>query len=169
MNFFENELRKLFADTDLLDNPSFVGRACFGDVGKDLRARIEFTTTHTVDHYSALQVTLMNRTAGVVDRLTLRLEDILGLKSVPGNPNFPNGVSPHIWVYRGEAEWYAFKPAQADYQKLRESVGSYIDVFRPREDRKPDLASTIQSAEARGALSHGPADSGTKLPSRPER
>ena len=149
MTFFEQELRKLVENSDILRDPSFIGRACFGDVGNELRARIEFVINGTIDHYSALQVTMMNRTNGVVDRLLLRLEDIIGIKSIPGNPNFPRGVSPHIWVYQGKAEWYAYKPSPEDYHNLRESIKDYVDVFRPREERKPSLSDSIKGAESK--------------------
>lgn len=152
MTFFEQELRKLVENSDILQNPAFIGRACFGDVGNDLRARIEFVINGTIDHYSALQMTMMNRTNGVVDRLTLRLEDIIGVKSIPGNPNFPRGVSPHIWVYQGKAEWYAYKPTPEDYHKLRESIKDYVDVFRPLKERKPSLADSIKGAESKATI-----------------
>ena len=75
---------------------------------------------------------MLNRTDGVVDKLRLRLKDILGIKQVPGNPNFRNGVSPHIWEDGGKAEWYAFRPTAADYSAMRQAVSEYLDVFRDR-------------------------------------
>ena len=36
-NFFEQELRKLFEDGQVVPSPKFVGRACLGDLGGDLR------------------------------------------------------------------------------------------------------------------------------------
>ena len=95
-NFFEQELRKLFGDGHLIQSPRFVGRTCLGDLGGDLRARAEFVTMGYAGRYEALQLTVLKRTEGEVDRLSLRLEDVLGMKLVPGNPNFPQGVSPHI-------------------------------------------------------------------------
>lgn len=45
MNFFEQELQKLFADGTVISGPTFSGRACLGTLGKDLRVRAEFVTT----------------------------------------------------------------------------------------------------------------------------
>ena len=95
-NFFEQELRKLFGDGHLIQSPRFVGRTCLGDLDGDLRVRAEFVTMGYAGRYEALQLTVLKRTEGEVDRLILRLEDVLGMKLVPGNPNFPQGVSPHI-------------------------------------------------------------------------
>ena len=108
-DIYEQELRKLFADGMVIGSPKFTGRACLGTLGKDLRVRVQFVTSGYADHYDAISVTVLNRTDGVVDKLRLRLKDILGIKQVPGNPNFRNGVSPHIWEDGGKAEWYAFR------------------------------------------------------------
>lgn len=149
MNFFESELRKLFADASTIDNPTFVGRSCFGEIGNDLRVRIEFADPRTVNNYTSLRVSILNRTAGVVDRMEFRLDELLGIKQVPHNTNFPNGVQPYIWVYNGEAQWYAFTPNASDYKIMRTAVGRYVDVFRTREERKPELSSVIKNAKAR--------------------
>ena len=132
MTFFEQELRKLFADGAVIKNPRFAGRACFGTLGKDLRVRVQFVTSGHADHYDAMSVSVLNRTDGVVDKLRIRLKDVLGIKPVPGNPNFRNGVSPYIWDDHGKAEWYAFRPSGADYDAMRQAVGEYLDVFRER-------------------------------------
>ena len=63
---------------------------------------------------------MLNRTDGVVDKLRLRLKDVLGVKQVPGNPNFRNGVAPHIWEDSGKVEWYAFRPSAADVYKRQD-------------------------------------------------
>ena len=132
-NFFEQELRKLFQDGAIMDDPTFSGRSCFGTLGKDLRVRAQFITTKISDQYDALKLAVLNRTDGPVDTMVLRLKDILGNKPVPRNPNFPNGVSPHIWDDYGKAEWYAFRPTAADYNTIRQAAGDYLEVFRERE------------------------------------
>ena len=146
MNFFESELRKIMGDGCLLDNLSFVGRACFGDVGENLRARVEFVTMGTVDHYDAFKVSILNCSQGVVDTLLLRFQDLFGAKAVLGNPNFPDGVIPHIGVYQNDPEWYAYKLTSADYKLLQRSVNDYVSVFMPREQGRNSLESQIKVA-----------------------
>lgn len=133
MNFFESELRKLFGDGQLIGAPAFAGRACLGTLGQDLRVRAQFVTVGHADHYEALRVTVLNRTGGEVDTLTLRFKEELGRKPVPGNPYLKDGVIPHIWVCNGKAEWYAYQPTQADRSAIRKTVGQYLDVFRERQ------------------------------------
>ena len=72
MTFYEQELRKLFADGTVIGSPKFTGRACLGTLGKDLRARVQFVTSGHADHYDVISVTVLNRTDGVVDKLRLR-------------------------------------------------------------------------------------------------
>ena len=153
MNFFESELRKLFEDEGIFENPTFVGRSCFGDIGENLRCRIEFVTQSYAHTYSALRMSILNRQDGVVDRMDLNFSDILGIKSVPGNPNFRNGVSPHIWLSDGKASWYAYKPTDADYSKIRKSTTEYLNVFRSPQERKPSINALIQDASSHGCNS----------------
>ena len=138
MNFFEQELRKLFGDGESIQNPKFVGRVCLGELDGDLRVRAEFVSGRISDQYDILRLTVLNRTDGEVDKLLLHFRDVLGRKSV-SNPNFRDGITPHIWVDRGMANWYVYRPTAADYQALRQAAGDYLDVFRaePQRERPP--------------------------------
>ncbi len=132
MNFFEGELRKLFGDGQTISDPNFTGKICLGTLGKELRVRAEFVTTGVMDHYDAMKLTVLNRSGGSVDTLLLRFRDIWGRKPVPRNPNFANGVIPHIWTYNGQTEWYAWVPTQADREQLVRQVRQYLEPFRER-------------------------------------
>ena len=147
-NFFEQELRKLFADGDIIDDPKFVGRACLGSLGGDLRVRAEFISMNISSQYNALRLTVLNRKEGVVDKSVLRFEDIIGKKAVPGNPNFRNGVSPHIWDDRGKADWYVYRPTPADFEALRQAADDYLDVFRERTPERV-MESPVRKSPAR--------------------
>lgn len=136
MTVYEQELRKLFEHSDLVDRPQFSGRVCVGDLGKDLRVRVEFLSTHISSQYDAIRLTVLNRTEGVVDRTLLRFQDVWGKKQVPNNPNFRSGVIPHLWDDYGKVEWYAYHPTAADYAALRDAVGQYLSAFR---ERTPEL------------------------------
>ena len=135
-NFFERELGRVFGDGQVIRNPTYSGRSCFGTLGKDLRVRARFITTGYADHYDSLKITVLNRTDGPVDSLVLKLKDLLGKKSVPGNPNFREGVSPHIWDNYGKQEWYAYHPTAADYEVIRQAAKQYLDVFRDRQQER---------------------------------
>ena len=136
-SFFEQELWRLFGDGKTFDNPACSGRACLGTLGRDLRVRAQFISTHISGQFDALKLTVLNRTDGPVDTLTLKLNDLLGKKPVPGNPNFREGVAPHIWDCYGKLEWYAYRPTDADYETIRQAASQYLNVFRERQQERP--------------------------------
>ena len=139
-NFFEQELRKLFGDGEIIHDPVFVGRACVGGLDAGRQVRAEFVTMGHADHYEALRLTLLDNDLGVVDKLTLRLKDLWGKKEIPNNPYLKSGVDPHIWVNDGKTDWYAYHPTPSDYQQLRQAAGSYLDAFRSQnKEHSPKL------------------------------
>lgn len=122
-----------------MDSPACSGRACLGTLGKDLRVRAEFIHTHISGEYDGLKLTVLNRTGGPVDSQVLKMKDLLGKKPVPGNPNFRDGVVPHIWDDYGKFEWYAYRPTEADYKTIRQAAEQYLGVFRERTQDGPKL------------------------------
>jgi len=130
MTTFEKELRKLFDHDTVFTDARFVGRTCYGRISDNLRVRAEFVTLGYADKYEALKVSLINRNEGVVDSALLRFQEVLGRKPVANNPNFKDGITPHLWVYQGKLEWYAYQPTPADFEKLTDVVDNYLEVFR---------------------------------------
>lgn len=127
MNTFEKELCKLFSSYDGLANTTFVGSACYGDLGGDLRAKICFAINGIAHQYSSLKISVINRTEGMVDSITLRFSDLLGTKRMPGSGSI---IWPHLWQNDGEIKWYGYTPSPADYAVIRNAAASYLDVFR---------------------------------------
>ena len=68
MTDYEQELRKLFENSGLIDRPQFSGRVCVGELGKDLRVRAELFSAHVAADYDAIRLAVLNRTEGVVDK-----------------------------------------------------------------------------------------------------
>ena len=128
MNFFEQELRRIAGACDGIINPIFAGRACFGELGGDNRYKLEFVTQGTFEKYEALKATVLNRVEGEVDSLLFRFTDIWGKKKVT-NPNFSDGIIPHIWTNGGKSDWYVYRPTDADIKTLAADVGAYLAVF----------------------------------------
>jgi len=149
LNFFEQELRKL-VDAGLdLDDVKFAGRACYGDLGGQNRAKLQFVTTGYADNYSTLAVDILNRTDGKVDSLMFRFADIWGKKSVD-NPNFRDGVIPHIWTDGLKSEWYVYKPTPRDFEILADAVNNYLSVFVERDAGREQQKSPFDKALSRG-------------------
>ena len=85
MNFFESELKKIMGDSAILKDQKYVGRMCYGTIGGDLRARVEFVTLGVSDHYAGIKASVINRKEGVVDSILLQFSDIWGKQKV-SNP-----------------------------------------------------------------------------------
>ena len=130
--FFEKEMKKLFRQGLDLPETVFAGRVCYGKLNEDVRVRMEFATEGVADHYSALKVTLLNRKEGPIDSLLLRFSEVLGRKQTT-NPNFREGMFPHIWKDGNDFVWYVFQPTAADYKTLADAVGSYTSLFQKEE------------------------------------
>ena len=129
MTTFEQELRKLFDPDAVFADARFAGNTCYGRLNEDVRIKARFVTCGYADNYEALKVTLINRREGEIDSTLLRFRDLWGIKKV-NNPNFREGVSPHLWVCDGKPEWYAYTPNQADRQQLKTAVKTYLEVFQ---------------------------------------
>lgn len=137
-NFFEQELRKLFADGSIIESPQFVGRACLGTLGGDLRVRAQFVTGIVANQYNALKIVVLNRTDGPVDTMVLKLKDLLGTKAAP-----------RIWDDSGNAQWYGYRPTIADYETIRQAADDYLSVFRAEIHRERPPASKSKTSRSR--------------------
>jgi hypothetical protein len=129
MNFFEKELRKLFENHPALEDVRFTGRICMARLTDTTNVKLKFVTMGYADHYSAIEATILNRNEGKVDNNVFRFADILGTKKV-SNPNFPQGISPHIAQYGNDIDWYVYKPTPADYEEIRDVLGEYLEMFQ---------------------------------------
>ena len=81
MNFFEGELRQMFGNAESISDAKFVGRTMLGKLGADLLVKAQFISTHVSKQYDAIQVSILNRTDGVVDKETMLFGDIIGQKN----------------------------------------------------------------------------------------
>ena len=126
---FENELRNIFDGIESLTNKKYIGRAFYGNIDKDVRLKAEFISLNTYEHYDAIRIKSIKRDDGEIDVAVIRFKEVLGMKPVL-NGNFPNGVSPHMWINRGRLEWYAYAPNEFDYEKITKQITDYIEVFQ---------------------------------------
>ena len=136
-NFFEQELRRLASQLTIMDDARFVGRACYGRVSENIRAKLQFVTMGTANQYEALQVSLINNTEGEIDSSTIRFKELWGMLPTD-NPNFPQGIAPHTWTNNGKTDWYVEAPGPAEYEALAGEVDEYMELFS--EDMEQDFS-----------------------------
>lgn len=120
MNFFESQLRRLFGDTE---DARFIGRCCFIPADDGNLVKAEFVTQGVHEEYVALQMSVINRADGVIDKTLLRFGDYFSRNS--------RGQTPHIWCDSG-MEYYTIsavnKSPKIWYNKEQE----------PRKEGKED-------------------------------
>lgn len=141
-NFLENELRKIFGNDDIFSNTKYISGVCYGELDNELKVKCQIDDSSVSRNYDVLRIAVINRKDGVVDKHTIQFFDVWGRFPVPGNPNFKEGVAPHIWTYDGKTEWYAAAPKERHYEILKENVKNYLDIFRDKSielEPKPSI------------------------------
>ena len=96
MNPFGQELRKILTQCKTSGVVSYAGRSAYIQLDPELRVKLDFLSLNISNQYNALKLTVLNRTEGAVDMNIIRFGDLLGKKKV-SNPNFSDGVLPHLW------------------------------------------------------------------------
>lgn len=131
MTFYEQELKKLFGDSDVIRDAKYSGKTLLGRIDDELRVKLQFVYTGTRDHYNSLRLKIINRKDGEVDAETFKFSDIL-----VGNPayqNNPFAKEIHIWESNGKADWYGYRPSPAAYQKIADTVNDYISMYQEED------------------------------------
>ena len=123
MNFFEQEMRKLFGESPVIQEAKFSGKTLIGKVDDELRVKLQFITTGYADHYDSIRMRIINRTEGEVDSQVFKFTDIIG------KPN-SGSRSVYIWDDRGAADWYGYHPTAIDYDKISETINDYISMYQ---------------------------------------
>ena len=126
MNFFEGELRQMFGNAENISDAKFVGRTMLGKLGDDLLVKAQFISTHVSKQYDAIQVSILNRTDGVVDKETMLFGDIIGQK----NSNITGRVNPYMWEESvGKAYWYT-PVSIGEKAQISDTVLDYVEMFQ---------------------------------------
>lgn len=139
MNFFENELGRIFNKTEGIQNLRYIGRSCYGSINSYIRLKAEFVTQGVSDQFEVLKVMLINKADGEIDHVKLKLADVIGLKEI--NTSGIGRTPPYIWIYQGKAQWYPCRPNTNDYVKLAETINEYVSVFsnEPAQNESFDM------------------------------
>lgn len=125
MNFFEGELRRMFGDADIISDAKFVGKTMIGKLDDELLVKAQFISTQISKQYNAIQVSIINRTDGVVDKETMLFGDIIGLKFTKSSDK----VNPYMWENNNEGVWYT-PLSVTDKAKIADTVLDYVSIFQ---------------------------------------
>lgn len=124
MNFFGKEMRQMFEGNDLFQDAKFVGNTMLAKLDDDLRVKIQFSASYISGQYDTVQMTIINRTDGVVDKQNFKFSDIIGKCVRPGQ----EPLDYHMWEYRGKAEWYT-PISLTDKARIADTVMDYAEMY----------------------------------------
>ena len=124
MNFFEKEMRQMFEGDDILQDAKFVGKTMQAKLDDDLRIKLQFIASHISGQYDTVQMTIINRTDGVVDKQNFKFSDIIGKYSRPGR----DPLDYHMWEYNNKPEWYT-PISLTDKARIADTVMNYAEMY----------------------------------------
>ena len=126
MNFYEQEMRKMFENKQSITDKVFVGKTMIAKLDDSKILKLEFTTSIEANKYTAIMVSIINRNEGVVDRETIKFSDVIGMYK---RGNGYDEICPHMWEYRGEAEWYT-KISNPQKEEIANKVMEYASMYQ---------------------------------------
>ncbi len=126
MNFYEQEMRRMLDNNNLLTDVKFSGKMMVGKLDDEKVFKAEFITTHTHDHYDAIKASIINKNNGVVDSHVFRFSEIVGMYS---RGNGLGDIEPYMWSYNAKPEWYTpiSNPQKAE---IGNTVLEYGEIYQ---------------------------------------
>lgn len=126
MKFFEGELWLMFGNNNIIREPKIVGRTLLGKLDDDLRVKLQFVSTGVSKHYDAIQISILNRTDGVVDKETMLFGDIIGRK----NTNISGRVNPYMWEESVDKAYWYTPVSISEKSQIADTVLDYVGMYQ---------------------------------------
>lgn len=138
MNFYEQEMRKFFSDSDVISDQKYCGKTMLGRLDDDLRVKLQFVAGHIDNQYNGIRVQVINRAEGQVDSQIFHFTDILGPDPVMQRQGSQYEI--HIWDANGKPDWYGYHPSPAAIEKVADTINGYLSLYQ-----NEDMAMSCQS------------------------
>lgn len=134
MNFYEKEMRQMFGDSDIFQEPKFTGKTMLAKLDDELRIKLQFAASYISGQFDSIQMTVINRTDGVVDKQQFKFSDIIGKFTRPGR----EPLDYHMWEYQGKPEWYT-PISLTDKARIADTVMDYAVMFLDQSMTEPSM------------------------------
>lgn len=122
MDFFEKEMRQMFGDNGIFQDAKFVGKTMLAKLDDNLRIKLQFIASHISGQYDTVQMTVIIRTEGVVDKQNFKFSDIIGKCVRPGR----EPLDYHMWEYN-KPEWYT-PVSPTDKARIADTIMDYAKM-----------------------------------------
>lgn len=125
MNFFEKEMRQMFDAAEGISDKKFIGKTMIGKLDDELRVKLQLISTEISKHYDAMQVSIINRTDGVIDKQNILFGDVIGLKMTRASEK----VNPYMWENNNSGMWYT--PINlTEKAQIGDAVLDYVGMYQ---------------------------------------
>lgn len=125
MNFFEKEMRQMFDAADNISDKKFIGKTMIGKLDDELRVKLQLISTEISKHYDAIQVSIINRTEGVIDKQNICFGDVIGLKMT----RVSDKVNPYMWENNNSGMWYT-PISLTEKAQIGDTVLDYVGMYQ---------------------------------------
>ncbi len=129
MNFFEQEMRLMLEDNNLLTDMKFTGKMMIGKLDNDKVLKAEIVTTGHADHYTAIKASVINKNNGIVDTNIFKFSDIIGLYN---RGNGYEKIDPYIWDIDSDPRWHT-PISKQQKAEIGNTVLEYGQMFQDQQ------------------------------------
>lgn len=123
------EIKKILENKISMREVRYIGRTCFGKIDENLRGKIELTKGPLENGFSRIQISVLERTNGLVDQMTFLISDVTGLKQDMDHDKL---VYPVLSTYEDWSGWNC-NMTEGDYQNIAEAINGYLELFQSEE------------------------------------
>lgn len=137
MNYFESEFNTIAKKSNYMKDIKTADNACLFRLSDIVTIKICFITTEWHDRYDTLEITVINRTSGTIDKQRIHIDTIIGEIGMNGFAKVP-----YIWKCDNELSWYGFTPTNEHYTRIAIAIDNYLSVFTdpPKSSNKKRAA-----------------------------
>ena len=126
MNFYENELRLMFGENNIIKKPLIVGRTLTGILDEDLRIKLKIIASEVQGKYDTIRAVIINRTGGEVDSQNFLFADIIGMQK---RNNGLEPIAPYLWDKGNpKGTWY-ISPSIEQRAKIGDTILEYAELY----------------------------------------
>lgn len=134
MNFYEKEMRQMFGDNDIFHESKFVGKTMLAKLDDDLRVKLQFVASYISGQFDTVQMSIINRKDGVVDKQNFKFSDIIGKCIRPGR----EPLDYYMWEYNDKPEWYT-PISLTDKARIADTVLDYAAMYQDQSMTAPAM------------------------------
>lgn len=122
MNFYEKELRNMFGKSEMLQDAKFCDKMMIAKLDDDLRVKLMFTAEETTNRYDGVEIKIINRTEGEVDKQVFRFTDIVGKIKVSGCKENP--------FFNEHLGGWSVLISEKEREQITQAVLDYVGMFQ---------------------------------------